>query len=40
MALPIVRPERAVLTGEHGLARAIHPSARRSGIAAADAGGR
>jgi hypothetical protein len=24
LPLPIVRPERAVLTGEHGLAHAIH----------------
>ena len=38
LPLPIVRPERAVLTGELGLAHAIHQLRTESGLARADAG--
>ncbi len=39
LPMPIVRPERAVLTGELGLAHAIHQLRTESGSARADAGG-
>ena len=39
LPLPIVRPERAVLTGELGLAHAIHQLRTDLGLRAADAGG-
>ena len=39
LPLPIVRPERAVLTGELGLAHAIHQLRTGLGLARADAGG-
>ena len=39
LPLPIVRPERAVLTGELGLAHAIHRLRTGLGLRAADAGG-
>ena len=38
LPLPIVRPERAVLTGELGLAHAIHQLRTGLGLRAADAG--
>ena len=40
LPLPIVRPERAVLTGEHGPGARDPPAARRSGLARSRCWGR